>query len=126
MNKENSKLDVKRTATGLGLFALKHIPARKKIIEYIGPIVTNAEVEETGGKYFFELDEERSIDGSSRKNIARYINHSCEPNAKGFTNGKKIWIWSLRAIQAGEEITIDYGQDYMDTHIKRCKCESCP
>ena len=32
----------------------------------------------------------------------------------------------IRAIQAGEEITIDYGQDYMDTHIKRCKCESCP
>jgi len=105
---------------------LKPIPADKKIVEYIGPIVTKAEVEKARGKYFFELDEKRAIDGSSRKNIARYINHSCEPNAKGFTNGRKIWIWSLRAIQAGEEITIDYGQDYMDTFIKRCKCESCP
>jgi SET domain-containing protein len=126
MSKEKYSLAVKRTITGLGLFTLKPIPANKRIVEYIGPIVTNAEVEKARGKYFFELDEEWSIDGSSRKNIARYINHSCEPNAKGFTHGKKIWIWSLRAIQSDEEITIDYGQDYMDMHIKRCKCESCP
>lgn len=28
------------------------------------------------------LDEEYVIDGSPRSNAARYINHSCEPNAK--------------------------------------------
>lgn len=126
MNLATRRLSVKRTATGLGLFALTPIPANRKIVEYIGPIVSNAHVEASTGKYFFELDENRSIDGSSRSNIARYINHSCEPNAKGFTDGKKIWVWSLRATQAGEEITIDYGKDYMSTHIKRCRCESCP
>ncbi|MDQ1590466.1 MAG: uncharacterized protein QOG00_927 [Pyrinomonadaceae bacterium] len=127
MNKDNGKLAVKRTATGLGLFALKTIPFNKRIVEYVGPILTNEEVDQKKGKYFFELNEKSSIDGSSRDNIARYINHSCRPNAKGYTTGKRIWIWSLREIKAGEQITINYGKSYFDEHIKPvgCKCEPC-
>lgn len=127
MTKLNRGLTVKRTVTGLGLFTLDPIPANEKIVEYKGPVVTDEEVERSGGKYFFQLDDNRSIDGSSRSNIARYLNHSCKPNAKGFTTGKKIWIWSLRSIKAGEQITIDYGQDYLNAHMKNkeCKCEVC-
>ena len=125
MNREKAKLGVKRTATGLGLFALKPIPAGQKIIEYTGPIITIEEASKSRSKYLFELDDKRAIDGRSRSNTARYINHSCEPNAKGFTDGSRIWIWSLRDIKDGEEITIDYGEQYMETHIKRCKCETC-
>jgi SET domain-containing protein len=127
MNKESGNLVVKRTDTGLGLFTLKTIPSNRRIVEYIGPILTNEEVEKRTGKYFFELDAKRTIDGSSRKNIARYINHSCRPNARGYTTGKRIWIWSLREIVAGEQITIDYGKSYFDDHIKPvgCKCETC-
>ncbi len=125
MNKGNGKLVVKRTATGLGLFTLKPIPAGKKIVEYKGSIITIEEADKSHSKYLFELDEKRAIDGSTRTNIARYINHSCEPNAKAFTDGKRVWAWSLRDIEASEEITIDYGEQYMDTHIKRCRCEIC-
>jgi SET domain-containing protein len=125
MNKGNGKLAVKRTATGLGLFALKPMPAGQKIIEYTGQIIPIEEANKSRSKYLFELDDKRAIDGSARSNTARYINHSCEPNAKGFTTGSRIWIWSLRDVKAGEEITIDYGEEYVDTHIKRCKCESC-
>ncbi len=125
MNNENGKFAVKRTASGLGLLALKPIPANKKIVEYIGPIISLEEANKSRSKYLFELDDERVIDGHARSNIARYINHSCEPNAQGFTTGKRVWIWSLREIKAGEEITIDYGEQYIKTHIKRCKCESC-
>jgi SET domain-containing protein len=125
MNLENRRFAVKRTVTGLGLFALTPLPANKKIIEYIGPIITSKEASIRRSKYLFDIDDSRTIDGSSRKNIARYINHSCEPNAKGFTTGKRIWIWLLRDLKAGEEITINYGKQYMDTHIKRCKCEPC-
>ncbi|HLL73088.1 MAG TPA: SET domain-containing protein [Pyrinomonadaceae bacterium] len=127
MNKENDKFVVKRTNSGLGLFTLKTIPYNKRVIEYVGPILTNEEVEKRSGKYFFELDEKRSIDGSSRQNIARYINHSCRPNARGYTTGNRIWIWSLREIKAGEQITIDYGKSYFNDHIKPvgCKCEKC-
>ncbi len=125
MNKDNGKLAVKRTATGLGLFATKPMPAGKRIIEYIGKIITLDEANKSRSKYLFELDDERVIDGSARSNTARYINHSCEPNAEGLTTGKRVWIWLLRDVQAGEEITLDYGEEYMDTHIKRCKCASC-
>ncbi|HYO98740.1 MAG TPA: SET domain-containing protein [Pyrinomonadaceae bacterium] len=127
MSKENGKFAVRRTNTGLGLFTLKTIPFNKRIIEYVGTILTNEEVEKRTGKYFFELDEKRSIDGSSRQNLARYINHSCRPNARGYTTGNRIWIWSLREIKAGEQITINYGKSYFNDHIKPvgCKCEKC-
>jgi uncharacterized protein len=118
---------VKRSKTGLGLFALQAIPVNKRIIEYQGTILTNEESEEVGGKYLFTLDENRVIEGSSRSNLARYINHSCEPNARERPTRNRIWIWSLREIQAGEEITIDYGEEYFDAYIKQkgCKCETC-
>ncbi|HEY0406188.1 MAG TPA: SET domain-containing protein [Pyrinomonadaceae bacterium] len=125
--KANPNYAVKRTATGLGLFALKPIMRGKKIIEYTGPILSGDEIDEKGGKYLFELDKKRAIDGSARGNTARYINHSCKPNAKGYTTGNRIWIWSLRAIEAGEQITINYGREYFNDHIRPvgCKCEQC-
>lgn len=127
MNKRNANYTVKRTTTGLGLFTEKPISRDKRIIEYVGPIITNEEVDRRGGKYMFELDKERAVDGSSRSNIARYINHSCRPNAKGYTTGNRIWIWSLKAIPAGAQITINYGKQYFDEHIKPigCKCDVC-
>jgi uncharacterized protein len=125
MSKGNRSLAVRRAATGLGLFALEPIPFDKRIIEYTGQIISAEEADRRSGKYLFELDEKRAVDGSSRSNTARYINHACRPNAKAYTSGNRIWIWSLRAIEAGEEITINYGKEYLDAHIELCKCGGC-
>jgi SET domain-containing protein len=127
MLKVGSHLVVRRALTGLGLFTLKNISAGKRIIEYTGPIVTAEEVARRRGKYFFEIDEDYAIDGSSRANTARYINHSCRPNAEAFITGKRVWVWSKEAIEAGAEITLDYGKDYFDDYIrpKGCKCAKC-
>ena len=125
MNKGNQHLVIRRTNTGLGLFTLRAIPRDKKIIEYVGPIITMEEANRKGGKYLFELDDDHAVDGSARSNTARYINHSCRPNARGYTTGRRIWIWSLRAIKPGEEITINYGREYLDEHIKQCMCPKC-
>ncbi|HKR00259.1 MAG TPA: SET domain-containing protein [Pyrinomonadaceae bacterium] len=127
MSKGNGSLVVKRSTTGLGLFTLESIPSGKRIIEYVGRVITSEEADEMGGKYLFELDEKRAIDGSDRSNTARYINHSCRPNAEAFTSGRRVWIWSKKKIRAGEEITIDYGKDYIAEHIapKGCKCQPC-
>src|SRR5687767_14109429 len=118
---------VKRTKTGLGLFASQPIPAKTRIIEYQGEILDNDEADERGGKFLFTLDENRVIDGSARSNLARYINHSCEPNARERVARNRLWIWSLVDIEAGEEITSDYGEEYFDTYVKPdgCKCEKC-
>ena len=121
------RYEVRRANTGLGLFATRAIAAGRRIIQYVGPILTSAEVERRTGRYFFSIDEEYAVDGSARTNLARYVNHSCRPNAEALVEGKRIWIWSRRAIEPGEQITIDYGKEYFDDYIKPvgCKCEPC-
>lgn len=118
---------VKRTSTGLGLFVVQHIAAKQRIIEYVGAIITNEEANRKGGKYLFAVDNKRTIDGSARSNLARYINHSCRPNAESVAARGRVWIWSKKAIHTGEEITINYGKTYFDTYIKPhgCRCRKC-
>ncbi len=127
MNKVQVRYAVKRALTGLGLFASSRIPAGRRIIEYTGPLVTSEEVDRRRGRYFFTVDDEHAIDGSPRTNLARYINHSCRPNAEALVEGRRIWIWSKRAIEPGEQITIDYGEEYFEDYIRPvgCKCEPC-
>jgi SET domain-containing protein len=127
MGLKNYRLKAQRTTRGLGLFTLQAIPADKRIIEYKGPVITSEEVKTRGGRYLFELNQNYAIDGSSRQNLARYINHSCKPNSEAYVSGRRIWIWSKQAIAAGEEITIDYGDEYVNEFIKPagCKCELC-
>lgn len=122
------KFAIRRTAHGLGLFTLEPIPKGKRIIEYTGPFVTNEEVERRpSGKYFFGVNSKWTIDGTPRSNLARYINHSCRPNSEAIISGRRVWIWSKRAIKAGEELSYNYGKDYFDTLLKPigCRCEKC-
>jgi SET domain-containing protein len=127
MTKQKPRYVIKRTATGLGFFTLDPIPNDKRIIEYIGLILIKEEADKKGGKYLMAIDEEYRIDGSPRSNKARYINHSCQPNAKAYKKGLRVWIWSIKSIKAGEEITYDYGKEYFDDFIKPigCKCSKC-
>ncbi len=118
---------VKRSKTGLGLFAAEDIPKGTRIIQYTGKIISNEEADQHRGRYLFTLDAEQTIDGSSRKNLARYINHSCRPNADSDVIDKEIWIIAKRKIKASEEITINYGRSYFNQFIKPkgCKCVKC-
>lgn len=124
---KNDSFSVKRTRTGLGLFALTSILADKKIIEYTGPVLSHEEANKRGGRYLLTIDEKYIVDGSPRSNTARYINHSCRPNAKAYTTGIRVWIWSKRTIKVGEEITMNYGTEYFNEIIKPkgCKCRWC-
>ena len=127
MKRIDGKYAIKRTRSGLGFFALQPIPRGKRIIEYTGPYITNEECEQRYGKYFFGVNSKWSIDGSPRSNIARYINHSCKPNAEAIISGRRVWIWSKRNIKAGEEVTYHYGTEYYEDIIKPvgCGCEKC-
>jgi SET domain-containing protein len=120
-------LSLKRSASGLGLFALRDIPARRRVIEYVGELITDEEAGRRRGKYLFDLGDGRAIDGRARSNPARYVNHSCDPNAEAFISGRRVWVWSRRRIRAGEEITIDYGPAYFDEYIRPngCTCAAC-
>ena len=64
-----------------------------------------------------------------RKNIARYINHACRPNAESDVRPRerKVFIRAIKNIEPGEEINYDYGTDYFKAYLKPigCKCASC-
>jgi hypothetical protein len=64
-----------------------------------------------------------------RKNIARYINHACKPNAESDVSARKrkVVIRAIKNIEPGEEINYDYGTDYFKAYLKPigCKCDAC-
>jgi hypothetical protein len=105
-----------RSVTGFGLFATKPIKRGVYIAAYRGRRITTEEAdrrEARGARYQFEINKRWTIDGSPRWNVARYINHSCRPNAKPVGRRGGIVIVALRRIEPGEEITYDYGRDYV-------------
>jgi len=121
---------VGRSFTGLGLFAVRPIKKREKIAEYKGPRVNADEagrLERRGNRYLYEINPRVTIDGTPRNNLARYANHSCNPNAESYTYGGRVFIRALRNIKVDEEITYDYGTDYLKNVIgrSRCQCRRC-
>ncbi len=118
---------VKRGASGLGLFADESIPRGKFVIEYWGKVVSEDEGNRIGGKYLFDLENGKMIVGTTRKNVARYINHSCKPNCEIEYRGNRVYIYSRKAIKPGDELTYDYGKEYFDWFIKPhgCRCGAC-
>jgi hypothetical protein len=122
---------VGRSRTGLGLFATKPIKKGTKIVRYFGPLLDsrNEKHDAIENKYLFELNNRWTIDGSVRKNIARYINHACKPNAESDVSARKrrVVIRAIKNIEPGEEINYDYGTDYFKAYLKPigCKCDAC-
>jgi SET domain-containing protein len=120
-----------RSRTGLGLFATKPIKKGAKIIRYIGPMLdcNKKKDDAVENKYLFQINKRWTIDGSVRKNIARYINHACKPNAESDVSSRKrkVVIRAIKNIEPGEEINYDYGTDYFKEYLKPigCKCDAC-
>lgn len=129
MHTKHTDVTVKRSRAGLGLFAKRPFKRGEFIMEYVGEHITHDEADRRGGKYLFTVNEEVVIDGKERTNLARYINHGCEPNveAESDDDENKIRIYAVRKIEPGEELTVDYGKEYWDDHIKPygCKCDAC-
>jgi len=127
----NKPYRIGRSRTGLGLFATKPIKKGTRIIRYFGPLLDSRKEEhdEIENKYLFELNGRWTIDGSARKNVARYINHSCRPNAESDVRPRerKVFIRAIKDIEPGDEINYDYGTDYFKAYLKPigCKCDSC-
>ncbi len=117
---------VKRSAAGLGLFSESPIKRGQFVIEYWGTIITDEAADKKGGNYLFDLDDTPyTIDGTTRANLARYINHSCKPNCEAILEGKRVFIQAIRAIKTGDELSYDYGADYFEQMVREkgaCRC----
>jgi SET domain-containing protein len=120
-------LAVRRSQSGLGLFATALIKPGS-YIEYTGNMLTNNEANaKKDARYLFEVNTRWTIDGSPRSNLARYVNHDCNPNCESCQTGTRIFIVATHRIRPGEQLTYDYGSEYFDEFIKPygCRCRTC-
>lgn len=93
-----------------GCFTLDDIPNGTRILEYTGERITKAQGDERyDGREFTYLfgvgDGAVVIDGHG---MAMFVNHSCDPNCETDEEKGRVYISSIRAIAAGEELTYDY------------------
>jgi len=131
MAKKTKSFRVGRSPTGLGLFATESIRKRALIVEYRGrrirTVLAQQIEQQRGAKYMFEIDARWTIDGSTRRNLARYVNHSCTPNAEAELVRGRMMYRALKTIPAGAEITSDYGEEYYELYLAKngCRCAAC-
>ena len=114
-----------------GLYASRDIKEHTKVIEYKGRILTKKQVQinpkfdNDKAIYLFNINKKYDLDGDFKFNTARLINHYCNPNCEVYGTGLKVWVYAIRDIKKGEELTCDYGFGY-DKDYKQfpCKCKS--
>eukprot|EP00250_Pteridium_aquilinum_P013680 c21500_g1_i1 orf=589-3957(-) len=119
-----------------GVFAAEPVEAGDFVIEYIGELVRSriSDIRERhyeklgiGGAYLFRIDDETVVDATKRGGLARFINHSCDPNCSTkiitVEGSKKIYIYAKRHIEAGEELTYDY-RFFHEGQKVPCNCGS--
>ena len=115
---EKRRIQTRRSGVhGKGVFALVDIEPGETLIEYTGEIITWTEAldrhphdpSDPNHTFYFHIDEEHVIDAKYGGNSARWINHSCKPNCEADIEEGRVFIRSLRPIEAGEELFYDYG-----------------
>lgn len=115
---------------GKGAFALGIIPARKKIGELDGEIISIEEGRKLAEKNkriaLVELDYEYALNAFYTEGQMKYINHSCSPNTYMRVYKHHVEFYSLRTIKKGEELTCNYGETHHDgKHSCKCGAFNC-
>lgn len=121
-------LEVKKASAGLGLFAKSNFSKGTELLEYTGEHISHEEADNRGGLYLFTLNDDVIIDGKGRENLGRYLNHSCDPNVEAvIEDDERIYFEAVKNISVGDELTFDYGEEYVRDIIaaKKCKCLPC-
>ncbi|MDA9090242.1 SET domain-containing protein-lysine N-methyltransferase [Pelagibacteraceae bacterium] len=117
-----------------GLYAAKNIKAGTIVIHYKGKLITKKETEKNPkydndkAIYLFNLNNRYDMDGDFSYNTARLINHSCSPNCEVDGKGLKLWIYALKDIKKGEELSYDYGFGYDENYkdfVCKCRAKNC-
>ena len=120
----NLKVD-KSKIDGKGAYAQETIPARKKIGDLGGVIISQREARrianETKRVAIVEFGNGKALNASVNSNALRYINHSCSPNTYMRVLHNRVEFYALRNISDREELTCNYGETHHDGKLP-CRC----
>ncbi|KAI1305369.1 Histone-lysine N-methyltransferase EHMT2 [Halotydeus destructor] len=121
---------------GWGVRPLRDIAKGTFVCEYVGEIISDSEADRREeDSYLFDLDnkdgETYCLDARYYGNVARFINHRCEPNltpVKVFIDHQdlsfpRIALFANRDIKAYEELGFDYGEKFWIIKYKMFLCE---
>ena len=103
------------TDGGWGLKTLEDIKKDQFVIEYVGELIDEKECERRlkemeekneSNFYFLTINKDNIIDAGPKGNLARFMNHSCQPNCetqKWVVNGAtRVGLFALQDIPAGK------------------------
>lgn len=128
----NTWLEVKRStlpAAGMGLFARRTFRKGQRITEYKGRLRRWKEVAHEDGinTYLLRVNHFWAIDAKPvMLTFGRYANDAAgtagmlksDNNAIYVTEGVRCFLEADRDIRPGEEILVDYGQEFWDLHLR--------
>ena len=119
-------VDVRASAIdGQGVFAAEAVRKRLKIGEIRGESISVAEARIRATRseriMIVELSAKKAIDFSKSADPMRYTNHSCQPNAQLVIRNGRVEFYALRDIEAGREITVNYGPTHHEGRLA-CRC----
>lgn len=94
---------------GQGVFATRAIPVGVRLVEYGGERLTPAQAEarypdldgERHHTFLFAIDDDLVIDAAVDDYVAKWINHSCDPNCDAVVDDRRIWIETIRPVRRG-------------------------
>jgi hypothetical protein len=119
--------DNNATIHGKGLVAIRDIPEKTYIAELKGDM---KKIVDKGSQFHIYLSKDTVIDSSRHDCLARYVNHSCKPNAAFVeswvgAHHRHVFLVSLNeSICEGSEITVNYGS-FRLWYFKDCLCPAC-
>ncbi|ORZ02031.1 hypothetical protein BCR41DRAFT_313596 [Lobosporangium transversale] len=134
--KQNARVDVVKTEKkGYGLRAMEELSSGTFVMEYIGEVLPHSsfikrtrEYSLAGVEhfYFMSLQADEVIDATKKGCLARFINHSCNPNChleKWVVGSKlRIGIFTIKRVAEGEELTFDYQFERYGAEAQKCYC----
>ncbi|MFP5245299.1 MAG: SET domain-containing protein [Thermoanaerobaculia bacterium] len=109
---------------GKGVFAAQPLPARRKIGQFVGELISVREARRRARGQevvtIVEFENGKALDVSF-DTCLRYVNHSCAPNTFLRRIHPRVELYALRDIRPGEELTCDYGESHHDGKLP-CQC----
>ncbi|TMW41095.1 hypothetical protein DOY81_013825, partial [Sarcophaga bullata] len=131
------RLDVMYTKErGFGLVCREPIKAGSFIIEYVGEVINDDEFQarlqqksrdRDENFYFLSVEKDYIIDAGPKGNLARFMNHSCEPNCEtqkwSVNSLNRVGLFAIKDIPENTELTFNYHwDDLLGNEKETCYC----